>query len=176
MGKLKPKKMIIQIVNEKDEITNYIPIETINYDKDIYRVSAIWITNSKEEILLARRGYNKKQNPGKWGPAAAGKLEKGETYESNIIKETKEEINLTIEKKDIRKGPKFRIKEKYNYFAQLFTLKIDKPIEHFKTNKKEVAEIKWFTKEELLKAVNEDSDELLDFLKKYIKENGIPEL
>lgn len=36
---------------------------------DIYRVSALWVVNNEGDVLLAQRAFNKKNNPGKWGPA-----------------------------------------------------------------------------------------------------------
>lgn len=51
-------KQKIIIVNENDEIIGHKKREEIRQE-DIYRVSALWLTNSKNEILLARRGLNK---------------------------------------------------------------------------------------------------------------------
>jgi len=87
-----PVKIII--VDENDNPIGLKERGTLDYDKDIYRVSALWITNSKGQILIARRALTKKQNPGKWGPGVAGTIDEGETYDSNIIKEAKEELGL----------------------------------------------------------------------------------
>lgn len=56
---------------------------------DIYRVSALWIKNSRGESLLARRGFNKRTDPGVWGPAVAGTVEIGETYDVILSKRRK---------------------------------------------------------------------------------------
>ena len=77
----KPK---IIIDNENDEIIGYKNINALN-QSDIYRTSALWIKNSKGDIFLAQRAFSKKHSPGKWGPAVAGTIEKGETYYTNII-------------------------------------------------------------------------------------------
>jgi len=52
-------KSKIVIVNRKDEIMGYKERGTLN-QPDIYRVSVLWIQNSKGEILLAQRALNKK--------------------------------------------------------------------------------------------------------------------
>jgi isopentenyldiphosphate isomerase len=39
---------------------------------DIQQITGLWLTNSKGEVLLAQRQITKKNDPGKWGPAAAG--------------------------------------------------------------------------------------------------------
>jgi isopentenyl-diphosphate delta-isomerase len=138
----------IIIVDKKDRIIGYKGRESISED-DIYRVSALWLTNSRGEILLAKRALTKKHNPGQWEPAAAGTLEKGETYRSNIIKETYEEISLRIT--NPKKGKKIRIKALHNHFTQWYTFCIDKDLSEFSIDKSEVAEIEWVKLAELKK-------------------------
>lgn len=155
------------IVNEFDKTIGYKNRDEITKN-DIYRVSALWITNSDGKILLAKRSKNKKNNPGKWGPAVAGTLGKGETYFSNIVKETKEEIGLT----DIYpvKGDKNLIKNEYTYFRQWYHININKKISEFKLKKDEVEEIKWFTKEELLSEIDKKPKNFLSAVIKIMKE------
>lgn len=85
--------MLIPIVDEEDNIIDYKERKKLDL-KDIYRVSALWIENSKGEILLAQRSFNKKHHPGLWGPAVAGTVEKGESYEENISHEIEEELGI----------------------------------------------------------------------------------
>ena len=73
------------IVNEKDEVIGSKPRDDRN-QTDIIRVSGLLVFNPKGEVLLSRRGLNKINDPGKWGPSVAGTVEEGETYASNIIK------------------------------------------------------------------------------------------
>ena len=159
------KEKII-IVNEKDEIIGYKERKTLD-EGDIYRVSALWLTNSKGEILLAKRNKNKSHNPGMWGPAVAGTVDEGETYEENIIKETEEEIGLS--KVSFVLGPKVRRSGQYEHFTQWFTLTIDKEVSEFKIQEDEVEEVKWFTKEELINRLDTSSEEFLPTMKKYFK-------
>ncbi len=151
--------MRIPIVDENDDIIEYR--ERDNRDLNaIYRVSSLWITDTNGNILLARRAFNKSHDPGKWGPAVAGTVEEGETYEQNIIKEAEEEIGL----KNIKPifGIKKRRNTKWNYFVQDFLLTLPAGFSDFKIQEDEVAEIKWFSEEELKKELKENPD---DFLK-----------
>ena len=52
------------------------------------------------EVLLARR-YNTGYQDGKWS-MPAGHVDKGETFTQCVIRETKEEIDITVSEKDIR--------------------------------------------------------------------------
>lgn len=158
--------MKIPIVDENDNIIEYKDRNDRDFNA-IYRVSSLWVTNSKGEILLARRAFDKKHDPGKWGPAVAGTVEEGETYESNIIKEAEEELGLKNIKPTL--GAKLRKKTKWNYFTQQFNLLLDKDISDFKVQEKEVAEIKWFTEKGLRKELEEHPDDFLKGIHDRIK-------
>jgi isopentenyl-diphosphate delta-isomerase len=162
--------MRIPIVDEQDNIIRVVDNkEEIDLNPElIYRVSSLWITNSKGEILLARRAFNKSHDPGKWGPAVAGTVEEGETYEQNIIKEAEEELGI----KDIKPiiDVKLRNRRKHNYFVQRFSITLDKDISEFKIQEDEVAEIKWFTVEGLKKDLEEKPDDFLRGIKERMEE------
>ncbi len=155
-------KAKIVIVNENDEIIGYKERGTLN-QSDIYRVSALWIQNSKGEVLLAQRSFNKKNNPGKWGPAVAGTNDEGESYESNIIKEAEEEIGL--KNNHFQKSFHNKKNGKHKHFTQWFFALVDKNINEFTIQQEEVEKIKWFKKEELLKEINNFPDKFLKSIK-----------
>jgi len=159
-----PAKIII--VNTKDEQINIKEQGTLDYEKDIYRVSALWITNSEGQILLAKRAYTKKQHPGRWGPAVAGTIEEGETYDSNIIKEAEEELGLKNIKP--KKGFKNMVSIEYLYFVQWYFLELNEPPSFFKPDPREIAEIKWFTKDQLRNMKEELTDGVLNSMKELI--------
>lgn len=158
------KKIIV--VSESDKIIGYKDRTKIS-PKDIYRVSALWITNSKGDILLAKRALTKKHDPDKWGPAVAGTVEEGESYQDNIIKEAEEEIGL----KHIRPmlGPKLRVSGQHNFFTQWYLLKINQEINQFKIRNEEVAELKWFSKKELLTNLKSSPELFLKNLSSIVK-------
>lgn len=141
---------------------------------DIYRVSGLWLTNSKGEILLAQRSFNKHpaHSPGKWGPAVAGTVEEGETYEENIAKEIEEEIGL--ENLDLIKSQKnFRDTGKRKYFVQIYSANIDKPINEFKIQENEVEQVKWFTKDELREKFTNHPKDFIGSIKEIFEEMEI---
>ncbi len=154
-------KMKIPIVNEQDEIIGYKDRKDRN-TTDITRITGLWLWNEKREVLLAQRGFDKSINPGLWGPAVAGTVEEGETYESNIIKEAEEEIGLKNLKPVL--GPKLRRTTKHAYFAQWFTVTINSDYPLIKQDS-EVESIKWFSWDEIFKAFDETPGVFLPSLK-----------
>ena len=136
----------IIIVNEKDDILGYKERGTLN-PEDIYRVSALWLINSKGDILLAQRSFNKNNDPGLWGPAVAGTNDENEDYASNMVKEMEEELGLTnLSIKQVFKNFK---EGKHKHFTSWFVATFDQDISEFKIQEDEVEQIKWFPKEEL---------------------------
>ena len=138
-----------QTVDENDRLTGSKHWRDMQYS-DIYRVTALWLTDQTTgEILLAQRKWNKKNHPGKWGPAAAGTVEVDETYDSNIVKEIAEEIGLTG--LELSKGPKlFNDDGDNRFFCQWYLSKIDRNKLQIKIQEAEVEAIKWVTKGWLL--------------------------
>jgi isopentenyldiphosphate isomerase len=149
------EKKDVVIVDEDDNLIGAKPRDSIDLTKDIYRVTGIWVTNSKGEVLIAKRSMLKKVNSGKWGPAVAGTVEEGETYESNAYKELEEEIGVNGIHLEIgpKLGPKELIGSPRKYFAQWFKCQIDKKVEEFKLQEGEVDEIKWVSYDDLKKDV-----------------------
>ncbi len=138
---------IIPVVNKKDEIIEYRERDLVTKN-DIYRISALWLANSGEEFLLAQRSFDKKHNPGKWGPAVAGTVAKDEDYLTNIVRETKEEIGIDLQKYEFEKTDKILTGAEWKFFCQWYILRADISLNEFVFPKDEVAQLKWVKKKD----------------------------
>lgn len=143
---IQPEFERVPVVDEQDNIITYKFRDEVA-DDAIYRVSALWITNSKGEILLAQRAFTKGHDPGRWQGAVAGTVEEGETYLENIVKETREEIG--VDNLELTPGPKIMANGQYRFFVQFFVATLDKPAEEFKIKQDEVLQVRWFDRDEL---------------------------
>lgn len=131
------------IVDENDNFVRICERDQWN-DGEIHQVSALWVSNSNGEILLAQRALAKKHAPGLWGPAAAGTVNEGETYESNVIKEAEEEIGLQVKPEQLEVGHRELVGKPDNRrFRQWFMVKMDVPLESLKLQEEEVMSVKW---------------------------------
>jgi isopentenyldiphosphate isomerase len=81
------------LVDMDDREIGHKHLDSID-ERDVVRVAALWITNGKGEILLAKRPMSKRRDPNRWGPSVATMLEKGHTYLGAIKKAAKDEIGL----------------------------------------------------------------------------------
>lgn len=157
----------IIIVDKQDNIVGSKERLEVTHD-DLYRVTGLWITNSDGEILLAQRAFTKSHSPGCWATAVSGTVEEGETYEENIYKEAEEELGIKVQK--FTKGPLTRSEGPWQHFTQWFFLKTDKKAEDFVIDKKEVEQVKWFKKDDLLKQIEENPEKFIRSLPKRIKD------
>ncbi|MFA7191970.1 MAG: NUDIX domain-containing protein [Candidatus Paceibacterota bacterium] len=160
--------MKIPVVNEQDEIIGYKDRSDRN-PEDIIRITSIWITDENGDVLMQQRKLDKKNNPGLWSAAVAGTVEEGETYESNAYKEMEEEIGvndvpLTMSKKmygDTTAGKRF---------LQIFTAQFSRE-KKLTAQESEVEQLKWFTKEELLRELKENPNDFVGAMhSKEVKE------
>jgi len=150
----------IIVVDEKDNVVGVESRVLVDEKKLRYRVSALWLKNSGGDVLLARRAFSKTHYPGRWGPAVAGTVDEGESYEDNIVKEAGEELGLVGV--DMKEGPKVEISGKYNHFTQWFVGVVDEDVDFFKIQEEEVAEVKWFS-------VGELKDMIMDHPEMFVK-------
>ena len=158
----------IQIVNSNDEIVGNKDRDKIDFEKEIYRVAALWVTNSNGGVLLAQRKWTKDKDPGKWGPAVAGTLEEGETYESNIYKEAEEEIRLTNLK--VEMGLKVRVDQPHNhFFCQWYTVTVDKNIDEFKMQEEEIEQLAWVPKGKLIEDIRDHPENYVLSMPQVVK-------
>lgn len=155
-----------QIVDDQDNLIGHKKRKDIDPKNDIYRIGALWLTNSSGQILIAQRVLTKDMDPGKWGPAAAGTMEEGETYESNIYKEAEEEIGLTGIK--LIKGPQQRFRQPRQAFCQWYTAVCDWPESRFVLQADEVARVKWVDPIELRIDAENNPDKYVPGMKSEI--------
>lgn len=157
--------MEIILVDQNDQEIGTKNINEVDWIHDIYRSSAILLYNKNAEILIAQRSFTKKQSPGRWDASAAGIVEAGETYQSNILKETREELGLDLAGAELVMGPKTFAEHndpKRQHFTQWFYAYCDRPIDAFALQKNEVEGIRWMARNKLLKEMANTSEQFAD--------------
>jgi NADH pyrophosphatase NudC (nudix superfamily) len=91
------------------------------------------------------------------GPAVAGTVAEGESYEENIYREAAEEIGLTGERFQLAPKRLFGSGER-RVFYQYFTLQLDRPLAGFRLQPDEVERVVWFSKTDLLEKIEHKPD------------------
>ena len=125
------------------------------YHKSVW----VWVVNDKDEILLQRRAYTKKELPGVWAMPVAGHISAGESALMTCVREAKEELGLDTREEDYEFIQEYFHKEGWEY-AQAYILRNNTAIVDMIFQKEEVAEAKWITYQ--------------DFLENIYKEDYVP--
>lgn len=119
-------------------------------DRDCYIVGINnWIVNSEGKFLVQRRALTKKNNPGKWS-STNGLIQMGESNFEAVQRETKEELGIEIDPKQI-------VLFKENHIAgdhlvvDIFVTYMDVNLNDISIQKSEVDKVCICSLEELLK-------------------------
>ncbi len=147
------------MVNENDKIIGMKLYKDIDFPNEIYRVSRVWITDREGNSLLQKRNPEMRFHAGLWACAAAGTNDEGETYESNIIKEAKEEIGIDLDPACLKRVKKTLERNSgRNVWCTYFEYQLRDVMPTIVKDVTEVAETKWFNPGELKELLKTDPE------------------
>ena len=141
---------IFDVLDENGGYTGEIVGRTYAHDHGIWhRGVGLYLVNSKKQILLQKRPKNKRMYGGCWDMSAAGHIEAGEFGLDAIIRETKEELGISVTAADIRFLDCGRSMRKTDttddrHFNERYAVFRDVKIADIKYNCADVDEIRWF--------------------------------
>ena len=143
---------LFDVVNEKREPLGY----TLERGKELkaneYNVGIeLWLFNNNK-LLMTQRSI-KKSHPGKW-EVPGGCSQTGETSKDTLIREAKEEINLTLNNGDYELIDT-QIHKKQ--FVDMYKSNKIIDFENIILQEEEVSNIGFFTKDEFLKMAKDDN-------------------
>ncbi|MDR1687475.1 MAG: NUDIX domain-containing protein, partial [Clostridiales bacterium] len=119
------------------------PIENGAY----HIVVNVWFVNSNEEVLLAKRHPKKELWGGLWECSASGSVLAGEDSLKGAIRETKEELSISLTETDLALIETI-IRE--SDFRDTYLAKKDIDIKKLRFHPDEVVDAKWVTRQEYI--------------------------
>ena len=136
---------LLEVLNENGEPTGEILDKNkIHKEGKYHKEVALILLNDKGEILLQKRDSTKEIEPNKWA-WHGGHVITGETSIEAIIRETKEELGITLSENQIKllveiKRDKLPNRQYTIAYYSICNLKID----DFSIQEEELSEVKWF--------------------------------
>ena len=141
------------LYNERRELTGRDHIRGEEVPQGFYHlVVHIWIRNSKGEYLISQRSADRPTFPLMW-ECVGGSVAKGEDSLTGALRETKEEVGLTLSPDDgklvysvvgrVVNGVKF------TDIVDVWLFVYDGPVSLKQATTKEVAQTVWMTKEQI---------------------------
>lgn len=145
----------IDIVTKEGIPTGKSELKSVIHQKGYYHNTAhIWFYTTNGYILLSQRSAKKTICPLLWDVSVAGHIDAGETVKQAAIRETKEEIGLSISEKDLKKIGVFECFQTYdsgildNEFHHTYITELKVPLSKLTPQEEEVEDLK------LVSAVN----------------------
>lgn len=173
------------VLNEYGEFTGKIATrEECHKNGYWHRAVYAFIIDNNGNVLLQKRSANKKLWPNMWDVTVGGHVDSGEFGRQALIRETKEELGIEISDEDIKylvgstsiNEQEDIINKHYNE-CYLITKNID--VSNVVIQKEEVSEVKYFSREELIKRIDNNYEGLTEkigawnFLKKILERYAI---
>ena len=154
----------ITIVDKDDNVVGSEERDIVREKGLIHRIVRVFVVNNESKVLLHKRNERLKDNPGKWDQSVGGHVDEDEDYITAAKRETSEELGITIN--DFRHLGKFYIERPapggtVRRFQTVFTCKWDGIVKY---DKSEIAEVKWFSVNEIDDWLNASPE---DFTKNF---------
>lgn len=130
-------------------------------ENEYYLLEQAWIINNKKEILLTKRSLNKSYG-GMWEPTS-GHVKTKETDLEGIQREVYEELNLKINKNELKFIKTFI---KNQAIIDVWLIQKDIKLKDLKLKKDELIDAKFVTIKEFIKMLN--NKEIIDTLSYFI--------
>lgn len=144
-------KELYDRVNANDVVVGKVARAEAHSKGIFHRAAHVWLFDGKGRLFLQQRSATKDTNPLKWGSSVGGHLDLGESYESAVLREAKEELGLNIGVGDLVFVQKFKPSADTNWeFVKLYFVAYDGKLHgRIRLNKKESAGGKFVGVEEV---------------------------
>lgn len=111
-------------------------------DNLVHPVCDVWITSSAGEVLIQRRSLTKPNFPGRWCCSAGGCVQHGEAPLEAALRETQEELGLTL---DPAKGRLLFVTVGRKALHQVWLFRQDAPLDTLTMQPEEVCALRYVT-------------------------------
>ncbi|EDP69984.1 Hydrolase of MutT (Nudix) family protein [Flavobacteriales bacterium ALC-1] len=138
----------IDIVTKEGNPTGKVALKSDAHKNGWYHNTIhLWLYTRKGEILLQQRSRKKKIYPLLWDVSTAGHIDAGEIFIEAALRETKEEIGLTLKPKHLHKIGTFLHETNYgdiqdNEFHQVYIAELTVDLNKLTPQKNEVEALK----------------------------------
>ncbi|MEM6721937.1 MAG: NUDIX domain-containing protein [Bacteroidota bacterium] len=128
---------LIDILNQQGNPTNKtLPKKEIHRQGHFHASTHIWLYTKTGKVVMQLRAATKPNFPNCWDVSVAGHISAGETALETAVRETKEELGITIKAENLQKIGRFRIDYQHaddyidREFITIFACEIpDKPLQ-----------------------------------------------
>ena len=173
-------KEMFDVLNEWGEYTGEVASRDRCHTEGLWHRAVYgFVIDKNKNVLLQKRSANKKAWPNMWDVTVGGHVDAGEFGRQALIRKAKEELGLDITDDDIKylvgSTSIDTAKGINKHFNKCYMILKDVDVSDIKLQKEEVSEVRYFSKEEILKRIDNNLDGLTTktgpwtFLKKLLE-------
>ena len=140
---------LVDILNKDGSHTGERLMKSEAHQSGLYHPTVhIWFYTSNGLVLIQKRGRKKKSFPLLWDVSVAGHIGAGESVLATALRETEEEIGLTIRESDLYKIGVYKSEQTHNQnfkdfeFHHCFIAPLEVPLKELKKQDSEVEELR----------------------------------
>ena len=171
----------LDVLNERGEFTGKVATREECHKVGLWHRAVYgFIIDKNSNVLLQKRSPNKKLWPNKWDVTVGGHVDSGEFGIETIIRECKEELGIDVQESEVKyliSSTSVYVKGEYanKHYDECYLIMKDIDTSKLKLQKDEVSDVKYFSKEELIKRINNNYEGLTEktsswhFLKKILE-------
>ena len=168
-------KEIWDLYNEKRELTGRDQVRGDEIPQGYYHlVVHVWIRNRCGKYLISQRSADRPTHPLKW-ECVGGSVLKGEDSLTGALRETKEEVGLSLEPKDgkIVRSTIGRIVNgvRFSDIVDVWLFPYDGPVSLETATTKEAAQIAWLDRQQIKELF--DQGDFVDTLRYFFEEKQL---
>jgi isopentenyldiphosphate isomerase len=133
---------ILDIVNEQDGVIGQAPRREVHRRGWRHRAVHVLVFNRVGQLFLQKRSLTKDTFPGAWDSSASGHLDRGETYDTCAMRETQEELGITLVSPPLRLFQLSACPATGNEFVWVYRTESEGP---FRLPPEEIERGEWFS-------------------------------
>ncbi|GAA3652233.1 NUDIX hydrolase [Flavivirga jejuensis] len=170
----------IDVVDANGNPTGKSELKSLVHQKGLYHNTAhIWFYTKSGDILISQRSAKKTICPLLWDVSVAGHVDTGETIKQAAVRETKEEIGISISENDLQNIGVYKCLQTYengiidNEFHNTFICELKVTISELTPQEEEVEALKLvsFTSfESLIKTIGNNDNHFIPSNKSYYED------
>jgi len=174
--RIKNNVELLDILDEDGNFTGEVRTRKEAHQLGLWhRTVHVWVNNSRGQLLIQQRAFDRETSPGKWDISAAGHISAGRDSQSSALMEVNEELGISLDpgepeflftvKRPMRRVGDYNIQD----FNDVYLVKKDIEVAAITLQEEEVAEILWIPFVRLEERVNANDPTLVEHPEEYQK-------
>lgn len=130
------------VVDEQDRVVGAAPRREVHARGLLHRAVHALVLDRDGRVLLQKRSATKDMYPNQWATSASGHVDRGEDYDTAIVRELGEELGIHLPAVPEKLFPIAACEQTGREFVWIYRCQHDGPVV---AHPEEISEIGWFT-------------------------------